>query len=238
VAGLRALFKNRAVVNARLVLLGSVALLAAGCGSGSKQAAPTTTTAPAPTTMPVTVFLVDQGMLRPRVQHVPRTQAVAGAALAALGVTAPVTVSGGTATVALDKASNGLVAEIVYTLTQFSSVERVDVAGRTGLTRDDFAAYVPPILVESPAAGAAVPRTFHVSGTASVFEATLVVQLVRDGTVLSKQTVTASEGAPGRGTFDATFTATPGALTVAAFSPSAADGSPQHEVDVAVTVTP
>jgi hypothetical protein len=83
-----------------------------------------------------------------------------------------------------------------------------------------------------------VPQTFHVSGTASVFEATLVVQLVRDGRVIEKQTVSASEGAPGRGPFDATVHATPGALTVQAFAPSAADGSPQHEVDIDVTVTP
>jgi len=239
VAGLCPLFKNRAVVNPRLVILGFVALLAAGCGSGSKNAASTaSTTSAAPKPMAVTLFLVDQGMLRPQVRHVPPTQAVAGAALAALGVTAPITIAAGTATVDLAKASNELTAEIVYTLTQFASVERVDVAGRTGLTRDDFAAYVPPILVESPATGAEVSRTFHVSGTASVFEATLVVQLVRAGTVLSKQTVTASEGAPARGSFDATFTAPPGDLTVAAFSPSAADGSPQHEVDVAVTVKP
>jgi hypothetical protein len=95
---------------------------------------------------------------------------------------------------------------------------------------------VPPILVEAPAAGANVPVTFRVSGTASVFEATLVVQLVRDAKVIDKQTVTAAEGAPGRGAFAATFTTTPGNLTVAAFAPSAEDGSPQHEVDVPVTV--
>jgi hypothetical protein len=56
--------------------------------------------------------------------------------------------------------------------------------------------------------------------------------------VIEKRSVTASEGAPGRGTFDTTFTTTPGALTVAAFSPSAADGTPQHEVDVPVTIRP
>jgi hypothetical protein len=32
--------------------------------------------------------------------------------------------------------------------------------------------------------------------------------------------------------------ATPGEVTVAAFSPSAADGTPQHEVDVPVTIQP
>jgi hypothetical protein len=224
----------------RLLLLAVLASLAVGCGSTSTATeSVTTATAPVPVSpkpIAVTVFRVDHGLLRPTVEHVPHTNAVASAALGALGLGAAVTISDGTASVALDKATQDQAAEIVYTLTQFATVKRVDVGGRMGLTRDDFASYVPPIFVESPAAGAEVPGTFHVSGTASVFEATLVVQLVRDGKVILKQSVTASEGAPGRGTFDTTVHATPGAVTVAAFSPSAADGTPQHEVDVPVTV--
>jgi hypothetical protein len=224
----------------RLLLLAVLASLAVGCGSTpTATESVTTATAPVPVSpkpIAVTVFRVDHGLLRPTVEHVPHTNAVASAALGALGLGAAVTISDGTASVALDKATQDQAAEIVYTLTQFATVKRVDVGGRMGLTRDDFASYVPPIFVESPAAGAEVPGTFHVSGTASVFEATLVVQLVRDGKVILKQSVTASEGAPGRGTFDTTVHATPGAVTVAAFSPSAADGTPQHEVDVPVTV--
>jgi immunoglobulin-like protein involved in spore germination len=123
-------------------------------------------------------------------------------------------------------------------LTQFSTVERVDVAGRSGLTRADFAAYEPPILVDAPAAGADVPASFTVSGSASVFEATLVVQLVRDGEILAKNTVTATAGAPARGTFSTTLHGSPGDATIQAFTASAADGSPQHEVDVPVTLAP
>jgi hypothetical protein len=227
----------------RLLFLGALAVLAAGCGStptATKTVATTTPTAPvSPKPIALTVFTLDNGLLRPRIERVPHTTAVAEAALGALGLgAASTTISGGTATVTLDHATQDQAAEIVYTLTQFSTVQRVNVGGRKALTRDDFASYVPPIFVESPAAGAEVPGTFHVSGTASVFEATLVVQLVRDGKVIEKRSVTASEGAPGRGTFDTTFTATPGALTVAAFSPSAADGTPQHEVDVPVTIRP
>jgi hypothetical protein len=230
--------KKSCVVRATILLAAVLVAAASGCGSGSRQAPATTSvkTAPAPPPMALTVFRVDGGVLTPEVKHVPQTQGVAAAALAALGVVAPVTISDRTATVGLAKAPNDEVAEIVYTLTEFPSVQKVDVAGRSGLTRDDFAGYLAPIFVESPAAGAVVPATFHISGTASVFEATLVVQLVRGGHVLSKQTVTASEGAPARGSFDATFTATPGDLTVTAFAPSAADGTPQHEVDVAITV--
>ncbi|MDX6476305.1 MAG: hypothetical protein QOH95_1816 [Gaiellaceae bacterium] len=230
----------------RLLFLGALAPFAAACGSSSTatEPAPTTVAAPAttapvpPSPMALTVFKVDNGLLRPSVTHVPRTTAVAAAALDALGLGTSVSVDGGTAKVALTRATQDQEAEIVYTLTQFASIKRVDVAGRAGLTRDDFASYVPPILVESPAAGAEVPATFHVSGTASVFEATLVVQLVRDGKVIAKRSVTASEGAPGRGTFDTTLHASRGAVTVAAFAPSAADGSPQHEVDVPLAVVP
>jgi hypothetical protein len=93
-----------------------------------------------------------------------------------------------------------------------------------------------PIEVERPAWNATVSSPFHVSGTASVYEATLVVELRRPSGVLARRTVTASEGAPGRGTFDTTFTAPPGKLVVALFAPSAANGEPQHEVDVPITV--
>ncbi len=167
----------------------------------------------------------------------PETRAVAAAALAALGVEARVTIDEGTAHVDLADASAEQVAEIVYTLTQFASVMRVDVAGRSALTRADTASFAPIILVEQPAAGAEVAETFTMSGTASVYEATLVVELRRDGAVLSKRTVTASEGAPARGSFSVTLRApSPGPVTVAAYAPSAEDGTPQHEQDISVTV--
>ena len=95
-----------------------------------------------------------------------------------------------------------------------------------------------PIVVDRPSPGDRVAPTFHVSGTASVFEATVYVQTVRNGKPVQRTFVTASEGAPGRGTFDVTMHATPGNLTVRVFSPSAVDGSPQHEVDVDVEVRP
>ncbi len=189
--------------------------------------------------MTLTVFRMTGRSLRAETVRVPETRAVARAALDALGIDAKVTIEAGTATVDLADADAGRVAEIVYTLTQFPSVQRVDVAGRSAVSRADVAAYAPVILVEQPAAGSDVPATFTVSGTASVFEATLVVELRRDGKVLSKHTVTASEGAPARGTFTTTLHApSPGVITVAAYSPSAADGTAQHEQDVEVTVKP
>jgi hypothetical protein len=230
----------------RLALLCAFAVLVASCGGSESATTVTVTTATRPTTtgsvsaapMTVTVYKIVDGTLFPGTVRVPRTQAVARAALGALGFAADVAVADGTATVDLAKATQDEQAEIVYTLTQYPSIERVDVAGRTGLTRDDFARYLAPIFVETPVPGADVPGRFHVSGTASVFEATLVVRLLRDGKEIEKRTVSASEGAPARGTFDTTFTATPGPLQVQVFSPSAEDGSAQHEVDVEVQVKP
>ncbi len=229
----------------RLLLVCALAAVTASCGGPgtttvtvTTATAPTTTSAAPPTPMTVTVYKVVAGSVIPGAVRVPRTRAVARAALGALGVAGSLTVSGGTATVDLPKATQEQQAEIVYTLTQYPSIHRVDVGGRMGLTRDDFASYLPPILVETPAPGTDVPPAFHVSGTASVFEATLVVRLLRNGAELEKRTVTASAGAPQRGTFDATFTASPGPLQVQVFSPSAEDGSPQHEVDVSVQVRP
>ncbi|HVU78419.1 MAG TPA: Gmad2 immunoglobulin-like domain-containing protein [Gaiellaceae bacterium] len=222
---------------------------ASGCSlHRTARTASTTTTAapPAATTNPhmpvprmaLTIYRVENGRLAPAIVHVDRTEAVAAAALKVLGAGTVSSISGGTATVDAPGATDEQVAEIVFTLTQFSTVHRVDVAGRSGLTRDDFAAYEPPILIEAPAANASVPTTFTVSGSASVFEANLVVELLRDGELLDRQNVTASAGAPARGSFSTTLHGTAGDATIKAFAPSAADGSPQHEVDVPVTIAP
>ena len=224
----------------RVLILAFVAL-AAGCGgSRSPQQQTTTVHVPvSPSPMALTVFKVENGALHAESVNVPSTQAVAHAALGALGLGGTeVTIGGGTAHVQLDNATPEQVAEIVFTLTQYPSVQRVDVAGRMGLTRDDVTTFVPPILVEKPADGGTVGTTFTVSGTASVFEATLVLELRKGSTILARQTVTASEGAPGRGTFSATLHAPAGNVTLAAYSPSAADGSHQHEQDLALIIKP
>ena len=225
-------------MNKHCLALLAVVVAASGCGGGSKPSATVTepTTTAAAQTMPLTVFRIENGTLRAETVQVPQTQAVAGAALTALGIDAQVTINAGTADVSLPHADPDREAEIVYTLTQFPSVQRVDVAGRTALTRADVVSFAPVILIEHPADGGTVPETFTVSGTASVFEATLVIELRRDGATLSKHTVTASEGAPARGTFSVTVQApSQGPLTVVAYAPSAADGTPQHEQQLVIT---
>jgi hypothetical protein len=102
------------------------------------------------------------------------------------------------------------------------------------------AAPLAPIVIESPAEGETVTSPLRVSGTASVFEANVILRLVaEDGTVLFENFVTATEGAPGRGTFarEIAFTAS-GPATLVAFEPSAADGSELHKVEVPLLLRP
>ena len=206
------------------------AALAALTACGGRQAAPKTTS--------ITVFRLHGGLLHAERAEVPTEPSTPAAALDALGLHLPLTVESGNARIGAEKLAPGRVAEVVYTLTRFSAVHSVDIAGRHGLTRADVARFVPIILVESPADGQRVPADFVVSGTASVFEATLVVELRHGSDVLVRRTVTASEGAPGRGTF-ATMLHAPsaGAATVVAYAPSAADGTPQHVQRIPVTVS-
>jgi Immunoglobulin-like domain of bacterial spore germination len=231
------------------LMIAALCVTAAGCGSSqdatttaatttaSSTSTRSTTTAPSP--ISVTVFRVRDGRLYADAERVQGTRAVAAASLEALGLASPVSIADGTAQVDRTDATPEQIAEIVYTLTQYPSVQRVDVAGRTGLTRADIAEFVPPILIERPAAGATTGETIHVIGSASVFEATVVLELRRNGTLVQKKVVTAAEGAPGRGPFTGTLVAPDGGrYVVAAYSQSAADGSRQHEQDVPVTVTP
>jgi hypothetical protein len=145
-----------------------------------------------------------------------------------------VTVSNGTAQVTptrpLDDKRR---AEIVWTLTQFPSVKRVNLPGHKGLTRESEASFAPPIMIESPNGPNALPQTFQVKGTASVFEGTLVIEVQRGATVIARKTVTASAGAPNLGTFDAVLHVNiTGPAQLVAYAPSAANGKPQHEVSV------
>jgi hypothetical protein len=225
-------------------LLAAVALVATACGSNdtsstSSTTAPPTTSAPAVETMPLTIYKLRNGLLTPTTVQIPQTRAVATSALTALGLPAKVGLVGSTAVVSLQHATPAEIAEIVFTLTQFPSVHAVDVAGKHDLTRADYGRFAPLILVESPAAGAAVGPQIQIYGTAEVFEGTLVAELWQGGKKIDETTVTASAGAPERGMFATELDATEvGAATIVAYAPSAEDGSHQHEVRIPVTVAP
>ena len=130
-------------------------------------------------------------------------------------------------------------AQVVFTLTQFTSIRRVRLEGEEHV-RGDFEAATPSVLVASPVPGEAVATPVRIDGTANTFEATFNVEVVdANGEVLGKRFVTATSGSGTRGTFDAEveFKAAadgPGELLV--FELSAEDGSRIHEVRIPLQI--
>lgn len=148
-------------------------------------------------------------------------------------------------------------AQVVYTLTQFSTVRAVlfQVEGRTVTTfgsegivldgpqsRKDFDDLLPSIFVDRPAFGAAANNPARISGNANVFEATFRGALLdASRKVLVDQMTMATCGTGCRGTFDVTLRydvakAQWGTLRV--YFGSAVDGSPEDIRDYPVWLTP
>jgi hypothetical protein len=242
-----------------------------------------TTPQPTPETSTFAVYLLREGVIAPVRRTVASTPAVARAALEAL-MTGPtgteeadglvtaipdgttlldVAVSDGVATVDLSGTFDdgggsasmlGRVAQVVATLTQFSTIERVafrldgepvETIGGEGVVVDPpigrtaIEDQTPQILIESPLPGDTVTSPVRVRGTANVFEATVSFE-VRDttGTVVHEGFTTATSGTGTRGTFDTTLPlpGLEGTMTIIAFEASAEDGRPLHVVDVQVTL--
>jgi germination protein M len=131
------------------------------------------------------------------------------------------------------------VAQVVYTLTSFPTVRRVQLEGEQHV-RSDFEELTPAVLVESPAPGEEVSSPLEISGTANTFEATFQVEVLgAGGRVLAKRFVTATSGSGTRGTFDAnlTFAAEPGPATLVVYELSAEDGSRINEVEIPLEIT-
>jgi germination protein M len=146
-------------------------------------------------------------------------------------------------------------AELVYTLTRFSTVSAVAIqingtpwppAGGASPSPDvyrrgAFRGFEPAIFVESPGVGGVLPDPFVLSGTASVFEGSFTAQLSDDsGRRVVRVTVQASHGAPGRGTFRQTVVYSTSAShgTLMVYSQSMEDGSHQDVVKIPVTFSP
>jgi hypothetical protein len=210
---------------------------------------------------------------------VPATAAPAGAAMSAL-LTGPtdaelaaglhtqippgtevrgLTIRGGIATVDLSGTfaaggdpleERGRLAQVVYTLTQFPTVDgvrfRIDgkpLVFRSGegavqrgpQTRASFEDVTPAIFVEIPAVGDHVGSPLVIQGTANTFEAQFVARVLgEDGQTLAEQSVMATSGSGTRGTFNEaiSFTADESLVTLEVYEPSAADGRPIHVVRI------
>jgi len=233
----------------------AAALLLAGCGGKSASVTePQTTaatTAPATTgaagTTSFLVYTLDpaDGKLLVARATVPKTEAVATAALHELAgyphsdVPAGLTVSiaNGDATVSGADLSGAAEAQVVYTLTQFPTITTVN-----GKTRADVEDYVPAILVEQPSPGEAVTSPVRVTGNADTFEATFQYKLEdADGKVLAQHFVTATSGSGTRGTFDVTIPFTVAAAQdgrLVVYENSAENGAVIHERVVPVRLIP
>jgi hypothetical protein len=124
-------------------------------------------------------------------------------------------------------------AQLVYTMSQFSPNDSVELAGGRTYTRNDFEKQTPQILVESPLAFQEVETPLRVTGTANTFEATFEYEL-RDsaGKVVDSNFVTATSGTGTRGTFDFTTKKVDDAATLVVFERSAEDGSRTNEVEI------
>ena len=148
-------------------------------------------------------------------------------------------------------------AQVVYTLTQFSTIKSVvfqidgvtvTVFGSEGIVLDgpvgraDYYAQLPAIFVDRPAYGAAFKSGDRVAGNANVFEATFrVAVLDANNKSLADQQVMASCGTGCRGTFSTTvaYTVSKGQWgTLRAYDLSAKDGTPENIREYPVWLTP
>jgi germination protein M len=133
-------------------------------------------------------------------------------------------------------------AQVVQTLMQFETVDRVRLEGDQYVP-DDMEEFLPAILVEQPAPGATVSSPLRISGSANTFEATFMVDLIsaQGGKPLYHDFVTATSGSGTRGTFEESLDFVvdrqrPGKLVV--YENSAEDGSVINKVEIPLVLSP
>jgi hypothetical protein len=236
----------------------AVLLLAAGCGGSDDSATAETTTSAPMETAAVRVYWLQDGKVWPALREVSTTGGVANGAVAELlrGPTdrekadlqfttaipqnidnAEISIEDGVARVELPaELPEEALSQVVYALTQFPTIESVEIQDRT-LTRADFEDQTPAILVESPLPFEQVESPLHVTGTANTFEANFQYELTdTDGLIVDQNFVTATSGTGTRGTFDFTtdeFTVPfDGVGSLIVFESSAKDGSRINLVEI------
>ena len=204
------------------------------------------------------VYFLLNDKVQPVLRTVPKTKAVAGAALNALleGPTASEQQIGLSTQLSSDRLSRSTgrtgcspstatspegapLAQVVYTMTQFPNATTVQVNGKS-YTRGSFEDFTPAILVELPLPFQAVSSPMRLAGTANTFEATFQYELKdAQGKILAKHFATATSGSGTRGTFDlkVPFNATSGGSgTLRVYEDSAANGKPIHVVEFPVQI--
>ncbi|MBA3374661.1 MAG: hypothetical protein H0U00_02405 [Actinobacteria bacterium] len=126
-------------------------------------------------------------------------------------------------------------AQLVYTLTQFSSTDSAEIDG-VNYTRADFEDLTPAILVESPLSFEEVTSPLRATGTANTFEANFQYELTdTDGRIIAEDFVTATSGTGTRGTFEFSVPFEvdfDGVGSLIVFESSAKDGSRINLVEI------
>ena len=215
-----------------LLLAVAVVLLAAGCGGGSSSESTTT----AADTVPVRVYFLRDGKVWPVHREIERGTLRNRSIYEQLrlGPTDPEEELG-LSTQVMDEGtspSRAALAQIVYSLSQSSPNDPVEVEGKS-YTRKDFEAETPLILVESPLAFEHVTTPLVVKGTANTFEATFDYELKDStGQVVDSNFVTATSGTGTRGTFDFTTKKVEDTGSLVVFERSAENGARIHEMEI------
>ncbi len=240
-----------------VLVVAAAALLLAGCGGDDEPTATDTETVTLPAFSDAKVYWLLDGKVWPALREVQASDDAPTAVMTELlvgpslqeqqdldfktalpaGATPDVTVEDGVATVELDgELTAEARAQVVYTLTQFPTVESVEIDGQS-YTRADFEEQTPPVLVETPLPFEEVTSPLHVEGTANTFEATFNYELTdTDGLIVDENFVTATSGTGTRGTFE--FSTKPytvpfdGIGSLIVFERSAEDGSKIHIVEI------
>jgi len=173
-------------------------------------------------------------------------------------------ISGSTATIDLSRefttgggslSMMGRIAEVVYTATSFSEVERVTIRiggvlveqiGGEGIDvsdigRSDFIDFSPLILVDSPVPHQIVSHDIRIEGMSNTFEAGINYQVIStDGTVIFEGYTMASSGTGTWGTFDHVIETLPasviGDVVLKVFEYSPKDSEPINAVFIPLTV--
>ncbi|MEV2237451.1 Gmad2 immunoglobulin-like domain-containing protein [Micromonospora sp. NPDC049891] len=131
-------------------------------------------------------------------------------------------------------------AQVVYTLTQFPTVQRVAFGTAAPVDRTDYADLLPPIVVTGPVIGDRVTSPVTVTGTADVFEATVSVRVLdATGRQLATTFTTATCGSGCRGAYRVAVRyrlSREQTGTIEVYEVSADDGSRRNVVAVPVTL--
>jgi hypothetical protein len=151
----------------------------------------------------------------------------------------------------------GRLAQVVYTLTQFPTVdgvrfeldgEPVTVFSGEGIVldepvdRSDYTDQLPAIFVDRPAWGGVLANPARIVGMTDVFEATFRIRILDgDGRTLASRTANATCGTSCWGTFDVSIPYDIGRAgwgTLQVYNLSAADGSEENRTEYPVWLTP